>query len=503
MVLISKREAINRRVLKTKSILGPLMTGVAFLLAGISIVFIDPVQIIVNYKLRLTKGSTFFELLQHEIVGARISLYLFNITNAERFLAGDDEKIKLEEVGPFVFQEYRWYEDLEISEDGKQMSMTPRTRNEFIPERSIAHPKDVNLTLLNLPMLGATNLLSEYPSFLQYTFNVMAEQLGSKPIFNIDVHTYLWGYDNPLITLVHSLTPGLVYFKKIGILDRLYDAESEYRIVAGATDKDRFRIKSVKKIRRLEIGTTEDVDESVLTFETDTYEGIGYPKRLSPDTPINLYRIGICKTFKLEYLGRKPMEYGGEGLRYTLSNDTFKSDANSSKKYPDGLMDISSCFYGVPFMVSKGHFLDADPKILERIEGLKPDRNVNVNEVLVDRMVSVPFQTNFSIQLNIALGDVSYNRHTKRLANTVLPITHIKVDQPKMPQAIMNKFYLAFQLGPKLELAIFIVLTLTSIVLIGHAMRLIWYKLKTDAKGMDFEMNIDKKLLQTEIIERS
>lgn len=55
-------------------------------------------------KLRLTKGSTYYELLQHEIVGARISMYLFNITNAESFLAGDDSKIRLEEVGPFVFQ---------------------------------------------------------------------------------------------------------------------------------------------------------------------------------------------------------------------------------------------------------------------------------------------------------------------------------------------------------------------------------------------------------------
>lgn len=37
-------------------------------------------------------------------------------------------------------------------------------------------------------------------------------------------------------------------------------------------------------------------------------------------------------------------------------------------------------------MISKGHFLDADPKLLERIEGLKPDRNINANEVVIDHV---------------------------------------------------------------------------------------------------------------------
>lgn len=53
----------------------------------------------------------------------------------------------------FCFREYRWYVDLEVSEDGKNMGMTPRIRSEFIPEASIGHPKDINLTLPNLPFL--------------------------------------------------------------------------------------------------------------------------------------------------------------------------------------------------------------------------------------------------------------------------------------------------------------------------------------------------------------
>ena len=53
----------------------------------------------------------------------------------------------------FVFREYRWYIDLEMSEDGTTMGMTPRSRSEFIPEASVGGLRDMNLTLPNLPFL--------------------------------------------------------------------------------------------------------------------------------------------------------------------------------------------------------------------------------------------------------------------------------------------------------------------------------------------------------------
>lgn len=72
-----------------------------------------------------------------------------------------------------------------------------------------------------------------------------------------------------------------------------------------------------------------------------------------------------------------------------------------------------------------------------------------------------------------------------------------------MPETIMNKFYLAFKLGPKLELATFVILTLTSLMLISHAGRVIYYNWTKNTKGMDFEIKVNKKLLETKIIEGS
>lgn len=63
--------------------------------------------------------------------------------------------------------------------------------------------------------------MAPYPGFIRYMFNTMASQLNAKAIINIDVHNYLWGYKDPLISLSHNFVPGLIYFDSIGLLDRV------------------------------------------------------------------------------------------------------------------------------------------------------------------------------------------------------------------------------------------------------------------------------------------
>ena len=64
-------------------------------------------------------------------------------------------------------------------------------------------------------------MFSPYPFWTKSAFNVIASQLQSQPIVNLNVHNYLWGYDDPLIALSHSLLPGWIHFESIGILDRV------------------------------------------------------------------------------------------------------------------------------------------------------------------------------------------------------------------------------------------------------------------------------------------
>lgn len=73
---------------------------------------------------------------------------------------------------------------------------------------------------------------------------------------------------------------------------------------------------------------------------------------LTPEVPLNLYRLGLCRTWNMEYTGSRIMEeYGGEAFVYTISNKTFIDNVNpiTLKTYSYGVMDISDCYYGEDF----------------------------------------------------------------------------------------------------------------------------------------------------------
>lgn len=45
------------------------------------------------------------------------------------------------------------------------------------------------------------------------------------------------------------------------------------------------------------------------------------------------------------------------------------------QEVPSGLLNVSSCWYGVPVFVSYPHFYNADPSYVDAVEGIKPDKD--------------------------------------------------------------------------------------------------------------------------------
>lgn len=46
-----------------------------------------------------------------------IKVYIFNYTNIDDFMSGRDKKIKVQEVGPFVYKEFGQRVNLKFNED--------------------------------------------------------------------------------------------------------------------------------------------------------------------------------------------------------------------------------------------------------------------------------------------------------------------------------------------------------------------------------------------------
>lgn len=52
----------------------------------------------------MSKGDETFEMWKTPEAAVYLKVYIFNITNREDFLAGIDEKLRFEEVGPYVYK---------------------------------------------------------------------------------------------------------------------------------------------------------------------------------------------------------------------------------------------------------------------------------------------------------------------------------------------------------------------------------------------------------------
>lgn len=54
----------------------------------------------------LKNNSDMLDWWIHPPVDPIVKVYIFNYTNIDRFLNGSDDKIKIEEVGPYAYREH-------------------------------------------------------------------------------------------------------------------------------------------------------------------------------------------------------------------------------------------------------------------------------------------------------------------------------------------------------------------------------------------------------------
>ncbi|KOB74899.1 Scavenger receptor class B type 1 like protein 12 [Operophtera brumata] len=241
----------------------------------------------------------------------------------------------------------------------------------------------------------------------------------------------------------------------------LYDNNTMYRMKVGITDKDKWSIKVLSKYLK---GKSLDQQTPLESYNfTNTYEGVSYPPGLTPSSPLNVYRIGVCRPLNLEYKGQKHLEYGPQAMVFKISDETFHRDCGVPQGMC-GMLDLSKCTYGIPIAISRTHFLHSDPK-------------------LFDRKMGFELQTNLSLQLNMVMGDVSFNKEVSMFSNMTVPIAYIKVAQPEVFDNFKLVLKIVYVWGPNVLLCVEILMLIIGITLIAKALKLYWTNRHCDSEA--------------------
>lgn len=166
-------------------------------------------------RLRMDAGFPPFEQWVNPMPEVRLRVYIFTVENAESFLNGSDNILRVEEVGPIVYREYLHHTNIERHENST-LSYTAERHIEFMDDQN--EPNILNRTILvpNFVLLATAAFINDN-LFKKWGFNMMLRD--SDPLFiNITIYDYLWNYRSDLINRIRTFAPYMVPTDNSGVL---------------------------------------------------------------------------------------------------------------------------------------------------------------------------------------------------------------------------------------------------------------------------------------------
>ena len=135
-------------------------------------------------------------------------------------------------------------------------------------------------------------------------------------------------------------------------------------------------------------------------------EGLFFHPFLQEGEEIQIYVDDTFRSFTLEQTDVVNI-MGVEAFRFTFVNSTFQSaftnpeNARWGSFNPDGLINLGPTQDPpVPVFGSKPHFLDGDPTLLEKVNGLSPNRSLHDSFLDVNPTTGANVQVQIQIQIN-------------------------------------------------------------------------------------------------------
>lgn len=375
-----------------------------------------------------------------DLVNLRLSINVFNVTNADE-VVNSAAKVNFQEIGPFVYHEYKTKEILDYNETSGLITFKLRKQYTFRPDLSVGDPKQMKIVWPNVPLLAARAYLDKL-SFLTRNaayllFNQQIKSMNEPAFITDTVENFIFtGSKRALFEKLQSydvfkvFNPWPLKDNKFAVLyDRnntwYPERDHVFSVSAGWGGKQ----------------TPKDLNQYVYMNGSSTLpywhpqppqcnklegtDGEFFSPFLDASENLQAYSSDICRKLTLKYR-QNAMINGINVFKYSLDEKSLQSGAKnpdnmcyclmrdsngtaSPECYIDGLVDLSTCVAPNVF-ASGAHFLYGDPELTTRVTGLKPF-NLTTDEPLayVEPNTGLTIQVKVPLQLNVRLERGGFN----------------------------------------------------------------------------------------------
>lgn len=411
-------------------------------------------------QMELSNGTRTFDWWQHPPIKLEYRIRIFNYTNVNEFEAGTARKLRVQELGPYVYRETKNRVNVMMHKNGT-VTFQEKRSYEWIGGR----PESDSVVVPNVPLMFATAFVRDLSFAVRFVTNTVLSTLQERSFINETAGGFMWGYDNRLFHMAKPLMmlKRDIPFDKFGMLVAR-NGVSKDRITINTGSRSLDNLGMIERVNGVDNRKIWDDEKCDRIMGSD---GNMFPPHLIKDTSKNLYVYSqeMCRNLPFHFT-EQVNTYGIPSLRYKFTPDAFNFSDTQNKCFcpkvngvrvcpPTGLFNISACNYGTPLLSSFPHFHGADKSLLEQIDGLNPRQDDYESYADLHPRLAIPMAgwTRFQMNLEVrkAIG-VPFLGNLKD--GTILPLIWMEIGVDEVPESVLEIFESAHFTAANVELAL-------------------------------------------------
>ncbi|XP_011877629.1 PREDICTED: scavenger receptor class B member 1 isoform X2 [Vollenhovia emeryi] len=477
-----------------------LMTfGLLSLICGCLVLLYNPYEMIFKWKVTFGEGGEIFELWRKPEVDIYLKVYLFNVTNRDEYLSGEESKLRFQEVGPYVYKEGFEHANVVFNDNGT-LSAVPVHPLKYIPEMSNGTEEDL-VIMPNIALFSITNVMKDAAYISRWGLNTLIRRTKTQPLVQMTAREFMFGYHSALVTLGNQVMPNWIKFNKLGLIDRMYDFDGDFEtIYTGETD-----IRLTGLIDKYNGDVNLPQWPGKCANVQGASDGVKFPSFIEPNDTILFFRKSLCRSERLVRIGEKVVQ-DLDTYKYTfMENELDNGAVNPENKcycrkgecLKPGLIDVTDCYYGFPIALSYPHFYKSDPSLLEAVEGLEPKKELHESYFYIQPKSGVPVDLASRFQINMALQNIGHMANVERFSELTLPMLWFEIGMYKLPKSMHMRFLFYLNVMPIVEEVIMCLLFLSgAMLLVWSVMRILSHQTK---KSPEEWLNMRRKRRKSQI----
>ncbi|XP_075996075.1 scavenger receptor class B member 1 isoform X3 [Genypterus blacodes] len=408
---------------KAKVAVGFIVVGSLTVFFGTVLTFVGPLIIddqIVKNTVIDPKNEMSYTMWKDVPVPFFMSVYFYNVLNPKEILKG--EKPMLEQRGPYVYRKRLQKENVTFHPNST-VSYREYRSYFFEPSMSVGNESDV-VTIPNMLVLGAAVMMEKLPFPVRMMISATFKTFKEGPFLTKPVGELMWGYESGLVDFLNKYLPGMLPSSgKFGLFAEFNNSDSGlFTIFTGQDDiRNVHKVDSWNGLKQLSYWRTPQCNMINGTA------GQMWPPFMTKESTLPFYSPDACRSMELVYQSSGEME-GIPLYRFVASKTLF---ANGTDYAPNqgfcpcrqsGLLNVSSCRHKSPVFISQPHFFNADPVLLDFVQGLSPNEEEHGLFIDIHPQTGVPLNVSIRLQLNLYMKSVSGITETGKISEVVMPM---------------------------------------------------------------------------------